>query len=32
MQNIQVLKMSLNLYITILEFNYAACNILKETD
>jgi len=32
MQNIQVLKMSLNLYITVLELNYAASNILKRTD
>lgn len=30
MQNIQVLEMFLNLYLTILELNYAACNILKE--
>lgn len=30
MQNIQVLKTSLNLYLTILELNYTACNILKE--
>lgn len=32
MQNIQVLKVSLNLYVTILELNYTACSILKKTD
>lgn len=32
MQNIQNLKMSLNLYLKVEELNYAACIILKRTD